>query len=123
MVALKIKTVVEVASALRVIFKERKPEKLWVDKVIEFYNREVQKRITLYSTENEEKSSVTERWNMTMKDKIFKYFSANSSRKDIDFLDELVEKYNKTKHSFLYRCDSEGSKLKEINEIEVWRNL
>ena len=61
MVALKIKTGVKVASALRVIFSERKPEKLLVDKGREFYNSEGQKLITLYSTENEEKSSIVER--------------------------------------------------------------
>jgi len=64
------------------IFKKRKPEKLWVDKGKEFYN----KLVDLYSTENEEKSSVVERWNRTMKDKMFKYFTANSTKKYIDIL-------------------------------------
>jgi len=44
-----------------------------------------------------------------MKEKIFKYFSANSSRKDIDVLDELVEKYNKTKHSSISVTPKEAS--------------
>ena len=35
---------------------ERKPKKLWVDKGKEFYNKDVQKLVELYSTENEEKS-------------------------------------------------------------------
>ena len=39
------------------------------------------------------------------------YFSANSTRKYIDILDELVEEYKNTKHSSRY--DSEGSKSKE----------
>ena len=43
------------------VFKERKPEKLWVDKGKEFYNKNVQQLVELYSTENEEKSSVVER--------------------------------------------------------------
>ena len=47
------KTGMEVASALNKVFKERKPEKLWVDKGTEFYNSHVQKLLTLYSTENE----------------------------------------------------------------------
>ena len=86
LIPLKSKTGVEVANALQNIFKERKPEKLWVDKGKEFYNRDVQKLISLYSTENEEKSSVVERWNRTMKEKIFKYFSANSTKRYIDVL-------------------------------------
>jgi len=40
---------------------------------------------------------VVERWNRTMKEKMFKYFSANSTRKYIDILDELelVKQANK----------------------------
>ena len=72
------------------IFKERKAEKIWVDKGKKFYNKDVHRLKTLYSTENEEKSSVVERWNRTMKEKNFKYFSANFTRKYIDVLDELV---------------------------------
>jgi len=65
-IPLKNKTGTEVASALQKVFKERKPEKLWVDKGKEFYNKLLQQLAELYSTENEEKSSVAERWNRTM---------------------------------------------------------
>ena len=71
---LKSKTGLEVANPLEKIFKERKPDKLWVDMGREFYNKEVQKLVTLYSTENEEKSSVVERWNRTMKEKCLSIF-------------------------------------------------
>ena len=44
----------------------RKPQYLWTDKGKEYYNKHVKElldknKITLYSTENEEKSSVCER--------------------------------------------------------------
>ena len=45
-----------VAEALKTIFEERKPEKLWTDKGKEFYNKNVKNLIELYSTENEEKA-------------------------------------------------------------------
>ena len=67
-----------VAPALKTIFKERKPEKM-VDKGKEFYNKDVKKLIELYSTENEEKSSVVERWIRTMKVKMWKYFTDNNT--------------------------------------------
>ena len=118
---LKNKTGMEVASALEKIFKERKPEKLWVDKGLEFYNKYVNKLVTLYSTENEEKSSVVERWNRTMKEKMFKYFTANSTRKYIDVLDDLVDRYNNTLHSSIGMTPTQASEKK--NEVEVWRNL
>ena len=43
MLPLKNKTGLEVANALETIFKERKPDKLWVDKGTEFYNSHVKK--------------------------------------------------------------------------------
>jgi len=101
MVPLKIKTRLEVANALKKIFKHRKSKKHRVDRGKEFYSKHVQELIPLYSTENEEKSSIVERWNRTMREKMFKYFSTNSTRKYIDILDRLVEDYNNTTHSSL----------------------
>ena len=69
LIPLKDKTGETVASALKTIFKERKPEKICVDKGKEFYNKNVKDLVELYSTENEEKSSVVERWIRTMKKK------------------------------------------------------
>ena len=37
------------------ILKERRPCKTWVDRDWKFYNKDVQKLVELYSTENEEK--------------------------------------------------------------------
>jgi len=115
------KTGTEVTGALQKVFKERKPEKLWVDKSKEFYNKHAQQLVELYSTENEEKSSVVERWNRTMKEKMFKYFTANSTRKYIDILDEFVNRYNNTNHSSIKMTPIEASKRE--NENQVWRNL
>ena len=90
LIPLKDKTGKSVASALKIIFKERKPEKMWVDEDKEFYNEDVKDSIKLYSTENEEKSSVVERWIRTMKEQMWKYFSANSTNVDINALPDLV---------------------------------
>ena len=76
LIPIKDKTGKSVASALKTISEERKPEKMWVDKGKEFYNKDL---IQLYSTENEKKSSVVERWIRTMKEKMWKYFSAKST--------------------------------------------
>ena len=104
LVPLKDKKGTTVRDAFQSVFKSRVPEKLWTDKGTEFYNKEVKKLlknhgVELYSTENEEKSSVVERWNRTMKEKMFKYFSANSTRAYLPVLDNLVRQYNSTKHS------------------------
>jgi len=94
---------------------------LWVGKGGEFYNKDAQKLITLYSTENEEKASVVERWNRTMKEKMFKYFSVNSTRKYIDVLDELVNQYNTTIYTSRGMAPKDASLKKNGNK--VWRKL
>ena len=82
-VPLKTKTGKEVAQAFRKLFRNGHPSRLWKDKGREFYNRQLKgvleaNDVMLYSTENEEKSSVVERWNRTMKN-MWKYFTANST--------------------------------------------
>ncbi|XP_065654803.1 uncharacterized protein LOC136081418 [Hydra vulgaris] len=141
-VSLKSKTGVDVANALNKIFKnssnlrgsegfnsygserpknssnfqERKCQKIWVDKGLEFYNKHVKALgVELYSTENQEKSCVVERWNRTMKDKMFKYFSANSTRKYIEVFDEMVNKYNNTKHTSIKMTPVQASDKKNEN--------
>ena len=110
-----------VAEALKTIFKKRKPEKLWTDKGKEFDNKVVKDLIEIYNTENEEKSSIVERWIRTMKEKMWKYFTDNNTKTYIDILPDLVKDYNNTVHSSTKLTPIEASKKK--NELTVWRNL
>ena len=121
LIPLKDKTGKSVASALETIFKERKPEKMWVDKGKEFYNKDVKNLIELYSIENEEKSSVVERWIRTMKEKMWKYFSAESTNVYINVLPDLIKEYNNTRHSSSTKTPTNASKKE--NKLRVWRNL
>ena len=82
---------------------------MWVDKGKEFYNKDVKGLIELYSTENEEKSSVVERWIRTMKEKMWKYFTDNNTNVHIDILLDLVKDYNNTKHSSIKMTPVEAS--------------
>ena len=56
-----------------------------------------------------------------MKEKMFKYFTANITSKYIDVLDEFVSKYNNTRHSSIKITPVEASKKE--NEVRVYRNL
>jgi len=56
-----------------------------------------------------------------MKEKMFKYFTANSTRKYGDILVELVDQYNNTVHSSIGVTPKEASEKK--NEAKLWRNL
>jgi len=53
-----------------------------------------------------------------MKERMFKYFSANSTRRYIDILDDLVDRYNNTKHSSIKMTPVEASK--KTNERKVF---
>lgn len=125
-VPLKFKTGAAVKVALEKIFEENISRKIWVDNGSEFYNKEVRKlltkhNITLYSTENEEKCSVIERWNRTIKTKLWKYFTANGTHKYIDVLPSLIEKYNNSKHRSIGMTPVEARKPE--NHEHVFRNL
>ena len=127
-VPLKDKKTESVSSAFDLIFKKskRKPEKLWTDKGSEFISkhfREFLKKnnIKLYHTENEEKSRIVERWNKTMKNKMWKMFSENNNTVYWDKLDKLVGDYNNTYHSSIEMTPTEASKKE--NENKVFANL
>jgi hypothetical protein len=99
--ALKNKTGGEVAHALNDIITTsgRRPLQTWCDKGTEFYNKLVKNLADLISSENEQKSSVVERENSTMKQRMFKYFTANNTRRYVDVLNDMMSQYNNTKHS------------------------
>ena len=94
---------------------------MWVDKGKEFYNKDVKDLIELYSTENKEKSSVVQRWIRTMKGKMWKYFTANSTNVYMNVLSDLVKDYNNTRHSSIKMTPVMASKKE--NKLTVWRNL
>ena len=52
---------------------------------------------------------------------MFKYFSANNTRKLVDVLDLLVDQYNNSIHSSIKMTSKEASRKE--NEDKVWRNL
>ena len=82
----------------------KKPNKIWVDQGGEFYNNIFKKRLSdndiiMYSTYNEGKSVVAERFIRPLKSKLYKHMTAISKNVYYDVLDDVVNKYNNTKHS------------------------
>ena len=53
----------------------------------------------MYSTNNEGKSVIAERFIRTLKNKIYKYMTSISKNVYIDKLDDIVKKYNNTYHT------------------------
>ena len=52
---------------------------------------------------------------------MFKYFSANNTRKFVDVLDLLVDQYSNTIHSLMKMTPKEASRKEDENK--VWRHL
>ena len=87
----------------KIISEEIKPNKIWVDQGSEFYNNSFKdflkiNNIEMYSTHNEGKSVVAERFIRTLKNKIFKHLTAISKNFYFNVLDDIVNKYNNTVH-------------------------
>ena len=111
------KTSETVSKAFDDMFKsiKRLPEMLWTDKGFEFISKhfkEFLKRegIQLYHTENEEKSSVVERWNKTMKNRMWKMLRVNNNTVYWNKLDKLVNDYNNSRHSRIKMTPFNASK-------------
>ena len=55
--------------------------------------------VIMYSTYNEGKSVVAERFIKALKNKLYKHMTATGKNLHYDVLDDVVNKYNNTKHS------------------------
>ena len=113
-VPLKDKKGISIVNAFYKIIKQskRKPNKISADQESKFYNNNFKKwlsdnNIIMYSTYNEGKSVVAERFIRTLKNKLYKHMTPSSKNVYYDVLDDVVNKYNNTKHSTI--------KIKPIN--------
>ena len=72
----------------------------------------------MYSTFNEGKSVVAERFIRTLKNKIFKHMTAISKNVYFDVLDDIVNKYNSTVHRTIKKkpIDVKNDSYAEYNE-------
>ena len=87
----------------KIVLEGRKPNKIWGDQDSEFYNNSLKdflkiNNIEMYSTYNEGKSVVAERFIRTLKNKVFKHMTAISKNLYFDVLDDIVNKYNNSVH-------------------------
>ena len=105
-IPIKDKKGISIVNAFNKIIKQsnRKPNKIWVDQGGEFYNNVFEKWLSdndlnMYSTYNEGKSVVAERFIRTLKNKLYKHMTATGKNVYYDVLDDVVNKYNNAKHS------------------------
>ena len=106
-IPLKDKKGITVTNTFQKILKDsnRKPNKTRVDKDSEFYNNKLMKSwleengIKSYSTHNERKPVVAERFIRNSKNKTYIYMTSVSKHVCIDKLDDIINKYNNAYHS------------------------
>ena len=123
-IPIKRKTGDYVTEAFETIFKDRRPKLLQTDHGSEFINRTTQNLlksldIEWFETYNTVKAQVVERFNRTLKDRMYKYFTANDTKRWIDILPDLVNNYNSSYHSSI--------KMTPMQAVEspqkAWDNL
>jgi len=122
---LKNKNQHSVTKAFEKMLNGVKPRKIQVDNGKEFYNSVFEKllkenNIKMYSTDSDLKASVVERFNRTLKEKMWRYFTENQTNKWIDIIDDLVDSYNNTYHSSI---KIEPINVNSENENKVYENL
>lgn len=124
-VPLKKKTSDELVRGITVILDRlsTKPVSIQTDRGSEFLNSKVQslfKRnsITHFYTYNDEiKAGIVERFNRTLKMKLWRYFTASSHYKYLDVLENVVSSYNSTYHNTIGMSPEE---VNTTNMESVW---
>ena len=91
----------------------------------EFYNRMFQTSMKThgihhFSTHGEEKAAVVERFNRTLKEKLYRYLTAKSTRAYLKVLQSIVKGCNATVHRSIGVVPKD---VTEANEAQVWHRL
>ena len=102
----------------------RQPQNLQTDNGKEFYNKHFQalmkrKNIHHFSTSRDTKASVVERFNCTLKERSYRYFTIKNTLTFLSMLQDLVWGYNRLYHSSIKMAPN---KVTASNQ-EVWNNL
>ena len=78
----------------------------------------------MYSTYNEGKSVVVERFIRTLKIKLYKHMTATSKNVFYNILDDVVNKYNNTKHSTIkMKPKDDGDNNKRVLLMSIIKNV
>ena len=75
--------------------------------------------ILMYSTHNEGKSVIAERFIKTLKSKIYKKMTANNNKSCLLYLNKLVDQYNNTYHHSINKKPTNADYSSFIEKIET----
>ena len=123
---IKNKTGQAVTAAFEKVLKQgRTPINLQTDDGKEFFNRTFQSLMTRYgihhfSTRGDTKASVVERFNRTLKQRMYRYFTTNNTLNFVPVLPALVKSYNRSYHRSIKMAPEQ---VTLANSEQVWENL
>ena len=122
---MKSKSAQSIMKVMKPFFRSNKPQKMQFDQGTEFYNRQFldllkENNIKHYSVYSEQKAAIAERFNRTLKERMFKYFTSRGTHRWVDILQDLIDGYNNTKHSSTLFAPNE---VNQANEKKVRDNL
>ena len=109
----------------KILKKGRQPIQLQTDDGKEFYNKTFQTLLNKYkihhfSTSGDTKASVVERFNRTLKQRIYRYFTTNNTLNFVPVLQALVKGYNRSYHRSIKMAPNQ---VTEANSLQVYENL
>lgn len=116
----------EVAAAFQKIFETgRAPRKIQTDAGKEFLNTPLKKLLARYGiqhfvTHSETKAAVIERFNRTLKNKLWRHFTARNTHRYVDILASVLQGYNDTYHRSIQTAPNT---VNLSNERVVWLRL
>lgn len=124
-IPLKNKTQDSIIEAFKSIFKNRKPQRLHTDAGSEFIGQATQKFLSdndvkFYFLNSEMKAAVVERFNRTIKEKMWRFFTKTQKYEYINVLDDLIFSYNRTYHRSIKMRPID---VKNKNQNDVFLNL
>jgi hypothetical protein len=123
--AVKTKSAKDVTRAMNKVFQAGHiPKNIHSDLGKEFYNKEFERllkshNINHFSTFSTMKASIVERFNRTLKTKMWKHFNLLGTYKWLNVLQSLVDEYNNTKHRTIKMTPNEVNKENEDRLLQT----
>ena len=124
---LKSKSGKEVAAAIEDIFSAsgRIPKRIQTDQGREFYNAPVQQLLTsnnveLFSVKSPNKAALVERFNRTLKNKLWRMFTSRNNHKWINDLAHVMHAYNHAIHRVIRM---KPANVNKENAMIIWERL
>lgn len=127
-VPIRSKSASEMLEGMKRLFAEaapRKPKHLQTDKGTEFLNHQVQELLRSegvhhFSSWSDKKAAVVERFNRTLKSRLWQYFSATQENRYVEALPKIVRSYNESYHRSIGCAPVE---VNAANQARIWNRL